>query len=159
MKRMDETMRKKIFCVLVARGVAPEQAVLRAGWGQEERDLQAAVLLGDGKIRKEIARLSKELQAICSPAAAARAGLERLALEESVLLEGDEAAGGRVQDLLHISEIRYPKGGGVEIKLVDRIKALSLLAGLGQEAQDSGSSLLQALALSAQKLQTGDDPA
>lgn len=55
-----------------------------------------------------------------------------------------------------MAEVRLPKGGGVEIKFCDRLKALSLLAGLDGGEQNAAGSLLAALARSAQA--PADDP-
>ena len=58
-------------------------------------------------------------------------------------------------DLFNVSEIRRIKGGGVEIKLFDRLKALEKLYEIenSSEKHDKAAELINALALSSK----GDD--
>lgn len=148
---------KKLFCIFVARGFEPEEAVLRAGIPTDGDPARTACLLLDNYgLRRKISRLAKSL-AFCPPAARARAGLERLALgsgcgrEEAVHL-ADGAAPLPSGLLFHLAEVKYPKGGGVELKFFDRLKALSLLAGLDGEGGETESPLLDALSRSANAL-------
>ncbi len=154
--QVDLVQAKKLFCIFVARGFEPEEAVLRAGIPVEDDPARTAcLLLADYGLRRRIARLAKAL-AFCSPASRARAGLERLALgsgcgREEVRLaeEGEPLPSGL---LFHLAEVKYPKGGGVELKFFDRLKALSLLASLEEEGGEAGSPLLNALSRSASVL-------
>ncbi|MCM1132145.1 MAG: terminase small subunit [Ruminococcus flavefaciens] len=59
-------------------------------------------------------------------------------------------------DLFNVSEIKRVKGGGVEIKLFDRLKALEKLYEIENSAEnnDKAQELINALALSAKG---GDD--
>lgn len=151
MKQQDDNQRRTLFCVFAARGFAPEEAARRAGFDAEDCGTVSAQLLCDAKIRKRISKLSRELT-FCSPAALARAGLERIALGEpdGVLpLLGDDGI-PTVGGLFHAAEIKRPKGGGIEIKFYDRLRALSLLAELNTGAPEETNSLLSALARSAE---------
>lgn len=47
-------------------------------------------------------------------------------------------------DLFSVAEIKRPKGGGMEIKFFDRIRALQCMQELGQE-ESSGCGFYQAL--------------
>lgn len=51
--------------------------------------------------------------------------------------------------LINISEIKRPKGGGMEIKFFDRIKAVEKLAALEDESQNNGTDFYSALEQSA----------
>lgn len=56
-------------------------------------------------------------------------------------------------DLFGISEIKRPKGGGLEIKFFDRLKPLERLADMStDEAADSALPFYQALENSAQAI-------
>ena len=159
MKQSQEAKQKNLFCFYTARGYSPEDAAKAAGYPPAECGEQAALLLGQAPIRRRCKKLSKELR-WCSPGVLARAGLERLALAgadgAATLLkedgELDEAA-----DLYGVSEIKRPKGGGLEIRFFDRLKALSLLAELDGENPESTGSLLDALSRSARELEDGDE--
>ncbi len=159
MKQSQEEKRKSLFCFYTARGYSPEDAAKAAGYPPTECGEQAALLLGQAQIRRRCKKLSRELN-WCSPEALARAGLERLALAgadgTAELLRDDGELNSGV-DFFNVSEIRRPKGGGLEIRFFDRLKALSLLAELGGDSSDNAGSLLDALSRSARKLEDGDE--
>ena len=54
--------------------------------------------------------------------------------------------------LFNVSEIKRPKGGGMEIKFFDRIKACERLASLNSVKSDEGLSFYQALEKSVEDL-------
>lgn len=154
MKQSQEAKRKNLFCFYTARGYSPEDAAKAAGYPAKQCGQQAAVLLGQASIRRRCKKLSKELR-WCSPGTLARAGLERLALAGAdcaafLLNEDGECQEGT--DFYNVSEIKRPKGGGLEIRFFDRLKALSLLAELESEQPESAGSLLDALNRSAHEL-------
>lgn len=87
-----------------------------------------------------------------------KAGLERLAFgncnDAVVLAFADELPPTDVisgLDLFNVSEIKRDKGGGVEIKFFDRLKAIEKLYEIENdfENRDKASELIDALALSA----------
>lgn len=93
----------------------------------------------------------------------ALAGLRRLAfgrINDALALLSDEQ--GEILtdrlDLFNVSEIKRPKGGGVEIKFFDRLEALERLAELEDRAAGASSadSFFSALQKSAKK-SSGDD--
>lgn len=57
-------------------------------------------------------------------------------------------------DLFNISEIRRPKGGGMEIKFFDRIRALQCLQELGAQ-EESPCGFYRALEQGAEALEEG----
>ncbi len=96
-----------------------------------------------------------------------RKGLKRLAfgdIKDAVLLlfaqEGDVLSRLGELDLYNISEIKRPKGGGMEIKFFDRIKALEKLSELEGGAPSEPLGFYQALEESAKCMSKlrGDDP-
>lgn len=93
----------------------------------------------------------------------ALAGLRRLAfgrINDALALLSDEQ--GEILtdrlDLFNVSEIKRPKGGGVEIKFFDRLEALERLAELEDRAAgaNSADSFFSALQKNAKK-SSGDD--
>lgn len=59
--------------------------------------------------------------------------------------------------LINVSEIKRPKGGGMEIKFFDRIKALERLGVDGAGSSDSSLSFYEALEKSAVDLREKQD--
>lgn len=51
----------------------------------------------------------------------------------------------RKMDLFNVAEIKRPKGGGMEIKFFDRIKALQCLEQLSEEREQGANGFYQAL--------------
>ena len=86
-------------------------------------------------------------------------GLRRLAFGEitdavSLLFESDESIMSSLPrlDLFNVSEIKRAKGGGMEIKFVDRLKALDKLSELACADESKGAtSFYDALERSAVK--------
>lgn len=60
-------------------------------------------------------------------------------------------------NLFNISEIKRPRGGGMEIKFFDRIKACEKLKELSTVNTDKGLSFYQALEKSAEDLRSIDN--
>lgn len=60
-------------------------------------------------------------------------------------------------ELFNIAEIKRPKGGGIEIKFFDRLKALERLADMtADEAADSALPFYRALENSANAIRKSD---
>lgn len=60
-------------------------------------------------------------------------------------------------ELFNIAEIKRPKGGGIEIKFFDRLKALERLADMtADEATDSALPFYRALENSANAIRKSD---
>lgn len=94
----------------------------------------------------------------------AKEGFRRLAfgsIKDAVRLLFCEEVNPRTlrnMDLFSVSEIRRPKGGGMEIKFFDRMEALRLLSEL--ENADSGAEgILQAIERGAAALDAQEDDA
>lgn len=112
---------------------SPEEAARRCNI-----ELYTALRLLDSK------RVRRKINTICERAAAntllkARAGLERLAFGRindaaELVLSGDEESFSRFDgsDLYNISEIKRVKGGGVEVRFFDRLKAIEQLTELDE---------------------------
>ena len=90
-------------------------------------------------------------------------GYEKLAfgsIEDAVRLLFCEEAGSELLsqlDLFNIAEIKRPKGGGMEIKFFDRLKAMEYLNELGRMEQAGQSPFYQALEEGARSLRGGGE--
>lgn len=152
------TEKELLFCAYYADGGDARGCAARAGFSVMPQR-SAAKLLAREDIRAEISRLEKEKRAVGS----VERGLLRLAFgsvadamklmmcENSMTAEEIERL-----DLFNVSEIKRPKGGGLEIKFFDRIKALERLEKLGGGEENTQSSFIKALSDGA-KMLSGDE--
>ncbi len=149
------TKKETEFCRLYVKLRNPKEAAVRAGLTPlpEHRALS---LLSKNQIRKKIAELEKEN---CADNALVCAGLQRLAfgsIGDAVKLilsaDGDSSPSPDDLDLFNVSEIKFTKGKGMEIKFFDRIKALEHLSAIvGSDSNENGLSFYEALERSANK--------
>ena len=123
------TSKEKLFCMLYAAGREPAEAAEKAGYIFAEKN--GLKLLRRDSIREEISRLQKqkknESHTLCQ-------GYYRLAfgcISDAVRLlfteELTEKDIGQM-NLFNVSEIKRKKGGDIEIKFFDRLKALDRLS-------------------------------
>ena len=137
----------RLFCwYLACCGNAAEAA---ASAGYEKPNEAAVKLLMRPEIRRECKSAAAGLKDL-SPFALK--GLERLAFGNTAdalrLLfydESDSPESLSKLDLFCVSEIRKPKGGGLEVKLYDRQKALEALLTHGGIEENGAYSLYNAL--------------
>ncbi len=154
------TEKERLFCIYYSEDGDARGCAARAGFIVAPRR-SAARLLAREEIRNEILRLEKEKKAT---AAAVEKGLKRLAFgsvadalrlmlcEETITADEIEKL-----DLFNVSDIKRPKGGGLEIKFFDRLKALERLEKLGSGEENTQSSFVQALAEGAKMLSREDE--
>ncbi|MDR1805203.1 MAG: terminase small subunit [Clostridium sp.] len=140
------TSAEKHFCRAFAETRDTRAAAVLAGIEDWE---SAGSLFDKAQIRSEIARCEK-LRAVRR--AELQAGIRRLAfgsITDAVrLLLSDEPPTLQElerMDLFNVSDIKRPKGGGLEIKFFDRIKALELLAQHTSGDDDAMGELIKAL--------------
>lgn len=138
MKKLSK--KERLFCRLYAQLRNPKEAARRAGYDALP-ELAGLKLLADGRIRREIRSADALLGA---SRAEAVNGFRKLAfgdISDAVRLMQALDAGETVEpgklDLFMISELKRPKGGGLELKFFDRQKALERLEGLAQEDSDA----------------------
>lgn len=151
------TVMRKRFCryyLLLGNG---EEAALRAGAAPEAAADYAAETLHSHLCRSELKRLAAQ-----SPVpiqALVLTGLTRLAFgkanDAAKLVFADELPPPSVLDtldLFHVSELKRIKGGGVEVKLFDRQKALERLLECAGSADSAAAAnaLLAALSVPAE---------
>ena len=123
------SMRNAFCCYYAVLGDVTEAAV-RAGFSRGNALAEGIGCLSSAHCRKKIARLREMLTDTGNVAA----GLKRLAFgncsDAVYLVFADELPPPEViekLDLFNVSEIKRVKGGGVEVKLFDRLKALEKL--------------------------------
>lgn len=141
--------RKSFCCNYVLLGNVAEAAV-RAGFDRENALLEGVACLESAECK----RLISQLRDILSDSGNVVAGLKRLAFgsctDAVYLVFADELPPPSVissLDLFNVSEIKRVKGGGVEVKLFDRQKALEKLFEFENTCSDRGNaaSLIEAL--------------
>ncbi len=93
---------------------------------------------------------------------AVESGYKKIAfgdISDAVLLafsDGESKEDFSRLDLFTVSELKRPKGGGLEIKFFDRIKALQCLGDLAQ-GETGDNSLFEALKKSTEIWKDGED--
>lgn len=152
------TEKERLFCSYFAEDGDARGCAARAGFSVAPKR-SAARLLGREEIRAEIAKLEKDKKAVN----AVKKGLMRLAFGSvadamKLMLCEDAMTSEEIEklDLFNVSEIKRPKGGGLEIKFFDRIKALERLEKISGGEENSQSSFIQALAEGAKNLSQGE---
>ena len=142
------TKKEKTFCRVYSVLNNLKEAAVHAGFPAESAQKTAEELIAREDISKEVSRLvAKSSDSLCDRAIA---GLLRLAFgnfDDCIkLLYCDEEPDLSAMNLFNISEIKRPKGGGLEIKFADRMKALALLYEIGKQSEDEDSmSFFEAL--------------
>lgn len=150
--------KEKLFCMYYVQGGDARGCAARAGFTVTPQK-SAARLLARDEIKAEIEKLEKDRKTLF----AVERGLSRLAfgsVADAVrLILGDDTVNVEEiekLDLFNVSEIKRPKGGGIEIKFFDRLKALEKLEKLGTTVENPQSSFIQALSEGARMLSEED---
>lgn len=166
---MKDSARQRLlterFCGLYLLLGNGEEAAIRAGIPKEQAFDFANKMLHSKHCRNVLQRLS------AAPAISVQTlvmnGLARLAFgranDIARLVFADEMPSEQTvsqMDLFHVSEIKRVKGGGVEVKLFDRQKALERLLECANAADsaDSANALLAAFAAPKEAYDDGNEP-
>lgn len=151
------TSKEKLFCTYYSLGRCGREAAVKSGYIFPEKS--AAKLLKRRDIAEEIEHLDKQREATQNDIAI---GYQRLAfgcISDAVcLLFSDEVSRDEIEkmDLFNVSEIKRKKGGDIEIKFFDRLKALEKLSDLGSVQRDNEeSSIYSAIEKGAKALRDG----
>ena len=147
------TKKQKLFCHLYQQSRNPKEAAALLG---ARRPLEAGLkMLGDREVAAEIERLCKKRK----PQGDAAQGLRRIAFGSvadaiKLLRDWDTLENLEELDLFCVSEIKFSKSGGMEIKFFDRIKALEKLELIdsSQEYEQSLSPFVEAVREGARRL-------
>ncbi len=146
----DNKSKQEAFCCWYAMLGNAAEAAERAGFDRESALIEGLKCLKSVKCREKIA----ELRGLLTDSGNISAGLKRLAFgsckDAVYLVFADELPPPQViegLDLFNVSEIKRVKGGGVEVKLFDRLKALEKLFELETafSDRDKAASLIMAL--------------
>lgn len=147
------TEKETLFCSFYAQSGDARAAAAAAGFRNPRRS--GVRLLRRPEITAALA---------ASPApeplpAAIERGLRALAFGSAadavkLLLRGEELTAEELEalDLFIVSDLKRPKGGGMEIRFFDRLKALEALGRCAGAQAPDGSSFLQALSAGARLL-------
>jgi len=147
---MSEKNAMNEFCCQYALIGDPEEAAVRAGFDRKNALYEAVGFLRSEECQKTITAFRSAL----ADSECIRSGLKRLAFgscKDAVFLafaeEMPSAAVIEDLDLFGISEIKRVKGGGVEIKFFDRMKAMEKLYELENafSEHDKAAELIKAL--------------
>lgn len=156
-KNAGLTKQEDLFCYYYARLKNPREAAARAGYPPLTREISAALLMKKPAIRQRVSALAKEEDELPK----VRIGLERLAFSAAsdavkLLFLDEDTAPSDIDalDLFNVSEIKRTKGGGVEVKFFDRIKALEKLSQLepSASASEGSQSFYRAMELGAKAI-------
>ncbi|MBQ8028611.1 MAG: terminase small subunit [Clostridia bacterium] len=152
--KKELTSKEKLFCAYYCAGRNGREAAAKSGYRFAERS--AEKLLRRKDILSYIAKNDKTEKA---GSADITAGYYRLAFgcvaDAVSLLFTDEFSESNIEglDLFNVSEIKRQKGGAIEIKFFDRLKALEKLSEInGKTVRSSQNSLYSAIEKSASAL-------
>ncbi|MDD6346063.1 MAG: terminase small subunit [Oscillospiraceae bacterium] len=138
----DNDNRKKLFCCYFVKLGNIRESAVKAGFPPETAMLDGIECMRSPSCQKLISKLYSDLY--CNTKGI-MSGLERLAFGNSndavFLAFSDDLPSPDVisgLDLFNVSEIKKVKGGGVEIKLFDRQKALEKMFEFANSCDSSG---------------------
>ena len=150
--------KEKEFCELFCQTANPREAAFRAGY-KLFPEKKALALLESEEIQSRIRQIREKR---FSEKDDFKAGLRRIAfgsIADAVkLMFFDAPDEQKIEelDLFNIAEIKRPKGGGLEIKFFDRLKALEKLSQLEEGSEDASfSPFYEALKKGAEALEEG----
>ncbi len=153
------TSKERLFCTYYCLSRNGGEAAAKSGYIFPEKS--AARLLKKKEIKEEIERSDREKRASQKDIIS---GYYRLAFgcfsDAVSLLFRDEVTAEEIRqmDLYNISDIKRKKGGDIEIKFFDRLKALEHLQQIScQEDSDPAASLFSAIEKGAAALRDEDD--
>lgn len=148
------TSKEKLFCTYYSLNCNGREAAAKSGYLFPEKS--AARLLKRKEIRSCIEELDKQRRADRRDVAQGYVRLAFGCVSDAIkLLYADNAQEKEIEemDLFNISEIKRKKGGDIEIKFFDRLKALEKLQQLSDEKEAAtGAALYSAIASSASAL-------
>ena len=152
------TSKEKLFCTYYCINRNGRESAVKSGYMFPEKS--ALKLLRRRDIAEEIARIDKQREATQKDIAI---GYQRLAfgcISDAVcLLFSDEVSPEEIEkmNLFNISEIKRKKGGDIEIKFFDRLKALEKLEDIwSTHRDDEESSLYSAIEKGSRALRSED---
>jgi hypothetical protein len=141
------TSREKEFCRIFAETRDKRRSAYEAGY-KILPNKSALKLLEKQKVRNYLDSILNKQDGFHGEV---EAGFRRLAFGSSAdavkLLFSDNLTDEQIEslDLFNVSDIKKPKGGGIEIKFFDRLKALEMLSAVSNEKSDGALPFYKAL--------------
>ncbi len=132
--------KEELFCRMYASCRNSREAAFKAGYTVCP-EIASKKLLAKEYIRQAAEKIAEENKLTEN---AVKAGLQRVAFASSadavklVLAENYDNVDVEALDLFNVAEIKRAKGGGIEIKFFDRIKALDKLSELTFTSSSDG---------------------
>lgn len=154
--------KEKMFCSFFSESRNARSAAAKAGYGVFTQRT-AVKLMSRDEIRREIERVDRIRLVSTDEVIAGYRQLAFGSVADAIkLIYSDENPGSYEAeglDLFNVSEIKRPKGGGIEIKFFDRMKALEHLEELSNAdgGEDSAVPFYMALEKSAAALKEEAD--
>lgn len=136
--------KEKLFCAYFSESRNARSAAARAGYGVfSQRNGQKLIRRKD--IRTEIERIDKTKLVSAEEVAAGYRQLAFGSVADALKIvyaeENPTALELEKLDLFNVSEIKRPKGGGIEIKFFDRMKALEHLEEMSGRTGEENTAL------------------
>ena len=158
----DLSAREKLFCNCYIEFSNPYDAAIAAGYSKEKAFETGSSLLQKQQVKRHIKKLRKQLSAISHETA--KSALQRLAFGRTndviaLVLSEEMPTDIEKLDLFGVSELKKVKGGGVEVKLTNRLDAIKLLYELENQSNDKNTtdSFFSALKNTASIMTEGDE--
>lgn len=154
--------KEKLFCSYYSESRNARSAAAKAGYGILTHR-SAVKLMAREEIRKEIERIDRTRLVTADEVIAGYRQLAFGSVADVLKIIYNEESPDRYEleglDLFNVSEIKKPKGGGLEIKFFDRLKALEHLEAMsnGRSKEDSALPFYLALEKSAAALKGCED--
>lgn len=142
MKRILSAAEERTFCYVYLRTMDPRQAAAAIGWEEGEK------LLENPKVRQRMERMRSDLNGEIRREDAVRR-LSELAFgkvnDAAALAEPEGRQRLGELDLSAVSELKIGERG-IEVKFLDRVRALETLCKLlGENREDTGDDFFRAL--------------
>ena len=150
--------REKEFCRIYAETRDKRLSAFEAGY-KILPSKSALKLLEKQKIREYLNSLYEKQSSFSGEV---QAGFRRLAFgsvaDAVKLIFAENMTDEQIEslDLFNVSDIKKPKGGGIEIKFFDRLKALEMLEALSEGNSDGALPFYKALERSVTDIQEDD---
>lgn len=139
---MALTEKEKLFCSYYSDSRNARSAAAKAGYGLLSQK-SGLKLLRRKDIRTELERIDRSRLVSTEEVAAGYRQLAFGSVADALKLiyseETPTSAALEKLDLFNVSEIKRPKGGGIEIRFFDRMKALEHLEALNGSAEENSA--------------------
>ena len=154
--------REKLFCSCYIEFSNPKDSAMSAGYPKDKAFEAGSALLKEPLVQRTIKKLRRQLSAISHETT--KSALQRIAFGRtndiiSLVISDEIPDNVENLDLFCVSELKKVKGGGVEVKLTNRLDAIRLLYELENQsnAKNTTDSFFTALKSTSSQLTEGDE--